>query len=294
MDTSTGGQSIDGELVSADYISSQQVRKAFSRASSSYDEHAVLQREIGVRLDAHLNFIKLQPKRILDIGCGTGYYSRLLRQRYKKADIYLLDVSDSMLRQAQQAQPRRFPWQSKCFYLQADALNLPFAKGKFDLVTSNLTMQWMANPQGMMQEMRRVLAPEGLILFSTFGRRTLIELRQCLATLKATGNMLAFPDVTSLGNALQDIALEDPVSDSDLFTLQYPNVMALVRELKGMGASSSAIQHRKKGLYGRQLLRQLADQYQYTNAQGGVDASFEALYAHAWYKKETIPIHVSS
>lgn len=277
--------------MSADYINSHQVRKSFTRASSHYDDHAVLQREIGDRLDAHLNFVKMQPKRVLDIGCGTGYFSRLLRQRYKKSELWMLDVSGSMLEQAKLQQTRRFPWQGKNHYVQADAQALPFDSGQFDLVTSNLTMQWVIDPHKMMQEMRRVLAPQGMILFSTFGRRTLIELRQCLATLKASGNMLAFPDVTSLGNSLQSLALEDPVSDSDLFTLEYPDVMALVRELKGMGASSSAIQHRQKGLYGRRLLRQLAEEYTYANEKGGVNASFEALYAQAWYKKENIPIY---
>ena len=63
------------------HIRSEQVKRSFSSASDSYDEHAVLQREIGDRLIGHLNFTKLEPKRILDIGCGTGYFTRLLRTK---------------------------------------------------------------------------------------------------------------------------------------------------------------------------------------------------------------------
>ncbi|MDX8390488.1 MAG: malonyl-ACP O-methyltransferase BioC [Mariprofundaceae bacterium] len=272
-----------------EHINSHGVQRAFSGAVNSYDAHARLQREIGERLLAHLNFTKLAPKRILDIGCGTGYFTRLLQQKFKKAEITAIDLSTPMVASARRDQKRRMPWHGKQNFATADCCALPFSTGSFDLVTSNLVMQWVVDPPLMMQEMRRVLAVNGLILFSTFGRRTLVELRQTLAQIsqEQTGRVLPFPDVMSLGNHLMQLAVETPVTDSDLFTLTYPNTMALVRELKGMGASAGAIRGRSGGLYGRKLLRELDELYSihHLDDEGRIRATFEALYAQAWYKE---------
>ncbi|MDX8382499.1 MAG: methyltransferase domain-containing protein, partial [Ghiorsea sp.] len=167
----------------SEHINVNQVRRAFSGATSNYDSHAELQREIGRRLLSHLNFTKLQPKAILDVGCGTGFFTRLLAEKYSKADIYASDLSESMVKHTKKEHPHRWPWQRKYQHAVNDAVALPFKKGSFDLVTSNLAMQWVPDPEAMIKEMRRVLAPGGLILFSTFGRRTLIELRQTLAEI---------------------------------------------------------------------------------------------------------------
>lgn len=273
----------------SEHISTRQVRRAFSGASDSYDEHAVLQREIADRLLQHLEFTKLAPRRILDIGCGTGYFTRLLAGKFRKADITAADISEGMVQCTRERHSRRLPWHGKRHHVAADGAHLPFADSSFDLVTSNLAMQWLPRPELMMQEMRRVLAPGGLMLFSTFGRRTLTELRQSLAEInhERAGLVLPFPDVTSLGDELARLAVELPVTDSDLFTLTYPDTMALVRDLKGIGASSAAIRGRPGGLYGRALLRQLEANYtaHHRMEDGRVHASFEALYAQAWYKE---------
>ena len=270
-------------------ISVNKVRRAFSCATSEYDSHAELQREIGRRLLAHLDFTKIEPKSVLDIGCGTGFFTRLLADKYKKADIYATDLSQNMVEHTRREQARRWPWQGKQHHVVSDAVALPFKDGCFDLVTSNLAMQWVPNPQAMMKEMRRVLAPGGLILFATFGRRTLVELKQTLAHINPehSNSVLPFPDVMSLGNSLSEVAVEAPVTDADLFTLTYPDTMGLVRELKGIGASASAIQGRSGGLYGRALLRDIEKHYHehYCDDDGRVSATFEALYAQAWYKE---------
>jgi len=272
------------------HIHTDQVRRSFSGASNSYDEHAVLQREIGDRLIAHLNFTKLEPKRIIDIGCGTGYFTRLLRDKYKKAEITAFDLSESMIQTTRNAHARRMPWHGRHLHAAGNAAALPFKAASFDLVCSNLAMQWLPDPEDMLAEMRRVLAPGGLILFSTFGRRTLSELRQSLAEIdpENAGHVLPFPDVMSLGDAIMKQAVEMPVTDSDLFTLTYPDTVSLVRELKGLGASASAIRGRKSGLYGRALIRKLETQYseRYRGEDGRIRATFEALYAQAWYKEE--------
>lgn len=274
------------------HIHRPHVKRSFSGAAETYDYHAVLQREIGDRLIAHLNFTKIEPKRILDVGCGTGYVTRLLTHKFKKAHVTGLDLSESMVRHTSKQHAMRLPWHGKRHHCVADGCSLPFADASFDLITSNLAMQWVADPGDMLSEMRRVLAPGGLMLFSTFGRRTLAELRQSLAELatnpesRKAGHVLPFPDVMSLGDQLNQLSIELPVIDSDLFTLTYPNVMALVRELKGLGASSSAISGRSGGLYGRRLLKELEHAYgiKHRMEDGKIRATFEALYAQAWYK----------
>jgi len=275
--------------MSLSHIHTQQVGRSFSAASESYDAHAVLQREIADRLLTHLDFTKIEPQRMLDVGCGTGYFTRLLRSRYKRASLVAFDLSHAMLAHTRSAHVRRMPWHGRHHHVGGDAALLPFKTGSFDLVCSNLAMQWVSDPQLMLSEMRRVLAPGGLMLFSTFGRRTLSELRQTLASIEPerAGHVLPFPDVMSLGDALMKLPVEMPVTDSDLFTLTYPDVMALVRELKGLGASASAIRGRRAGLYGRALIRELEQRYpeRYQMEDGRLSATFEALYGQAWYKE---------
>ncbi len=282
------------------FIRQKTLKQAFSRAAATYDAHAVLQREIADRLLAHLEFTKFKPKRILDIGCGTGYLISRLRKRFRRASIYGLDIAREMLKKARSSH-KTLPFGPRRGFVEGDALSLPFKDAGFDLVCSNLTMQWVADPRTMLLEMRRVLAPGGLILFSTFGRRTLMELRQSLAAIshERAGLVLPFPDVTSLGDALMELPVELPVTDSDLFTLTYPDVISLVRELKNLGASSSAIRHRPGGLYGRGLLKRLSRIYgeKHRLEDGRIRATFEALYAQAWYAEtpyqpsgEVIPI----
>lgn len=270
-------------------LNPMQVRRAFGLASANYDRHAVVQREIGDRLLQHMAFTKIEPQRILDIGCGTGYFTRLLRQRFRRADIIGLDLALPMALQARKQQPRRRPWQGRTRFLVGDACLLPFADASFDLVCSNLAMQWVSTPEIMMREMRRVLAPGGLMLFSTFGRRTLEELRQNLARIDPAyeHSVLRFPDVIDLGDALMQLSVASPVTDTDLITVTYPNVYALIRELKGLGASASAIARPVKGLYGRRLLRELERCYP-RNDTGRIQASFEALYAQAWFKEDAL------
>lgn len=282
-------------------IHSQRVKRAFARAAASYDTYAVLQREVADRLISHLEFTKIRPARILDIGCGTGYFTRLLQARFPRGKVHALDLAQAMLTATRASRRRRLPWQGRLCLTQGDAAALPYQDASFDLVCSNLTMQWVADAPRMMAEMRRVLAPSGLMLFSTFGRRTLIELRQSLAVISRdyAGLVLPFPDVTSLGDALMELPLELPVTDSDVFTLTYANPTALLRELKQLGASAAAITSRPQGLYGRAMLKKLEAIYAAEHGiEGGrVRATFEALYAQAWHaepgfrhKKGVIPI----
>ncbi len=265
----------------------RKVRRAFARAAESYRKHAELQREVAQRLDEHLRFTRLAPCRILDIGSGDGLFAERLQARFPKAEMYLLDIAEPMLRLAQMRLRPRWPWRRRrLFCLCGDAARLPLAETSFDLVASNLTMQWVADPAAMLAEMRRVCRKGGLILFSTFGMRTLQELREALVALDPNlrRRVLAFPDIMALGDLLHGFAVETTVLDVDVFRRTYPSARALMRELKAIGASASALPPARKGLGGRRWLRELERIYQerFPAEEGGVVATFEVIYAQAW------------
>jgi len=128
------------------------VRAAFARAAARYDAAAVLQREIADRLLARLDYMRIAPQRILDLGCGTGYALNHLRRRYPGARLLGLDLVHAMTKLARAHTTPRLPFGLGRFLkrdclINADAQALPFADRSFDLVFSNLALQW-CNPPG--------------------------------------------------------------------------------------------------------------------------------------------------
>ena len=159
-------------------IDARQVRRNFARAASTYDSVAVLQREIASRMLERLDDIKVDPARILDIGCGTGATLTPLSERYPKAQVIGLDASEAMLC-AGRGPRSRWRWLMPRMrgigapLLAADAGALPLKAGSSHFVWSNLMLHWLADPRTALREMHRVLAVDGLLMFSTFGPHTL-------------------------------------------------------------------------------------------------------------------------
>jgi malonyl-CoA O-methyltransferase len=158
------------------------VRRAFDRAARTYDGAAILQREICGRLLEHLDPIRLEPRRVLDLGCGTGSAFEALSKRYPRAAFFGLDLAPAMLAMAKARSPwwRRALGGSPAALACADAERLPIAGRSMQLVFSNLALQW-CDPEAVFAEVSRVLEPGGLFLFSTFGPDTLRELRAAFA-----------------------------------------------------------------------------------------------------------------
>jgi len=154
------------------------IRDAFDRASTTYESAAVLQAQVNDELIDRLAFFKLDPQVVLDLGCGPGRGSIALRKLYPQASIVALDFAPGMLREARR---RMHEAQVRCASVCADALRLPFANGSADLIFSNLMLQWCEPLHIVFAEIRRVLRPGGLFMFSTFGPDTLKELREAWA-----------------------------------------------------------------------------------------------------------------
>ena len=258
-------------------IDKLQARRAFNRAATTYDAVAELQYEIGDRLIERLDYVRLQPARILDLGAGTGFFSAALLKRYRKADIVALDVAENMLRQVQ----GRGGWFRKPRCVCADAETLPFADDSFQLIFSNLMLQWSVDLEKTFQELRRVLAPGGLLMFTTFGPDTLMELRASWEKVDGFTHVNSFIDMHDVGDSLVNTRWAEPVMDSERITVTYRQLDRLMQDLKQIGAHN-VTRGRPAGLTGRRRMQQLADAYEHFRENGVLPASYEVVYGHAW------------
>lgn len=259
------------------------VRRSFERAASSYDAAAVLQNEICRRMLGRLDYIKLAPATILDAGSGTGNAVAGLLQRFSGARLVALDLALGMVTRARARETwwRRLAGGGRLAAVCGDFEQLPLATGSAQLVWSNLAMQWINEPQVAFAEMHRVLAPGGLLLFSTFGPDTLKELRAAFAGIDRHTHVSRFIDMHDLGDRLVASGYADPVMDMEVVTLTYADVRGLMRDLKAIGAHN-ATQGRPGALAGRALLDRVASNYETFRTAGKLPATFEVVYGHAW------------
>ncbi|MEQ1519414.1 MAG: malonyl-ACP O-methyltransferase BioC, partial [Usitatibacteraceae bacterium] len=262
------------------------MRRSFANAANTYDEHAFLQREIADRVFERLEYIKLEPATVLDIGCGTGYATAKLRARYPKANIIGLDLAEQMLVRARrdtktapllQRITGRTPPQS---WLCADTEALPIANESVDLALSNLTLQW-CDPERVSKEVMRVLKPNGLFMFTTFGPDTLKELRAAFRKVDDKPHVNSFIDMHDIGDILLAAGFADPVMDQETVTLTYTDLKPLLRELKGIGAHN-VLDGRSAGLMGRQRWLRMLSAYETFRKDGRLPATYEVVYGHAW------------
>jgi malonyl-CoA O-methyltransferase len=252
-------------------IDRRAARRRFERAAKTYPKFSRLEGEIAARMLERLDYIKLAPRRILDAGSGPP--RRALGKRYPQAVTIALDFSLPML-------PRpgllaRIGG-SRAVAVCADLERLPLADASVDLVWSNMALHWICDPLATFGEFLRVLAPNGLLMFSTLGPDSLKELRAAAGAARVH----AFTDMHDLGDMLLATGLSAPVMDMELLTLEYRDADSLLRDLRASG-QTSARADRPRGLAGRQFARRLR------SALGDQPkATFEIVYGHAWKPPE--------
>jgi malonyl-CoA O-methyltransferase len=258
-------------------IDKQQARRAFERAAAAYDEVAVLQRETAQRMLERLDYIRHEPMVILDVGSGTGEATQALSRRFKQARTIALDFALPMLQRAR----RRGSWLRRPRCVCADAERLPLAERSVDLVFSNATLQWCNDLEGTFREFLRVMRPDGLLLFSTFGPDTLKELRASWALVDDRPHVSPFADMHDIGDAMLRAGLFNPVVDVDRMRLTYTEVAGLLRDLKTLGAHN-VTRGRQRGLTGKGRLQAMVQAYEAYRLDGRLPASYEVVYGHAW------------
>lgn len=246
---------------------SQQIARSFSRASGSYIDAARLQQQVA--FDA-LDWLPTAQTSLLDLGCGPGWLHPQLTQYCQQ--LLALDFSEGMLQHAAQLQ-------LASRYIQADAANIPLNANSVDAVFSSLMLQWCANPTLVLHEVDRILVPTGTAVISTLVAGTLCELQYAFAQLDDLPHIHHFRPLAELQqmavNAQQTSQTEwQLVSRS--YPLYYPDVFALLRELKALGANQIA--QRRAGLSGKAYWQQLAKIYEQFRTEQGVTASYQVVY----------------
>ena len=274
-------------MTDAYWLDKARVRASFDRAAKTYDAAAVLQKLVRTEMLSRLDLVKIKPKAMLDAGCGTGHGSFGLQNKFKNAQVVSLDIALGMLQKTKSQQPFFNKLFSKQHLLCADIENLPIASASMGLVWSNLALQWCNDLDGAFSEVARVLQPNSLFMFSTFGPDTLKELRA--ASNNGHTHVSRFIDMHDIGDALTRAGFSAPVLDVEHYTLTYDDVKSVMKDLKNIGAHN-ATSGRARGLQGKGFLQNLTQQYEQFRTGlkengGKLPATFEVIYGHAWTKE---------
>ena len=268
-------------------LDQRQVRRGFDRAAASFDAAAALPAEVRTRLLGSLDYLDdTVPAVVLDLGSGTGHAAAAMKKRWPKSQVLALDLSLPMLRESR----RQAGWWRPFPRLCADARALPLADGSVDLVFANLSLAWMENLPGVFAGLRRVLRPGGLLLCSSFGPETLGELQAAFTGEHEPPQPIPLLPIAGFGDAMVAAGFRDPVLDRDLFTLTWPDLRALLRELRATGMGN-ALARRRRGLTGRgRFAAASAACEALRDEQGRLPSTWEVIYAHAWAPAPGAPI----
>jgi len=260
------------------------VRRQFDHRAARFAQHDFIVREAGRRLIERLQVIRLDPQRIVDVGCGAGGTKAALLQRFARAHWVGVDISPAMLARAAPISllSQLFRWRRPRAHLAcAEAASLPLADGSVDLLFSNLMLHWHPQPHTVFPEWLRVLRVDGLLLFSCFGPDTLKELRHAYARAGIAAWPMPFVDMHDFGDMMVAAGLAAPVMDAETIRLTYSSPQALLREVGALGGNPR--DDRAPGLVSGRRARALhAALHEMVDAQGRIGVSFEIAYGHAW------------
>ncbi|MHC8509024.1 MAG: methyltransferase domain-containing protein [Rhodospirillales bacterium] len=262
------------------------VRARRERSAAGLEAFDFLLNEAAERLAGRLDDVMRRFPLALDLGCRGGALARALNGRGGIETLIQADLSEAMARRAPGPGPR----------LAADEEALPFADGALDLVMSSLSLHWVNDLPGALAQINRALKPDGLFLGALFGGETLYELRESLGAAEAANEggvsprVSPFADIRDLGALLQRAGFALPVADTETITVSYAEPLSLMRDLRGMGESNTAMARRKTPLR-RDTLMDACARYVKTHAgaDGRVPATFQIIFLIGWAPAESQP-----
>ncbi len=244
------------------------IRRSFSKASISYDEFAQLQRSAG------LNLLKMLGSNnpagvVLDLGCGTGFLTKELSRIVKGGAVIAMDIAVPMLEVARN--------KNECGFFCADIEKLPVKSGVVDYIFSNFALQWCMDLLTVFFQFRRVMKPDGQVFFSTFGPQTFQELKYAWAQVDSYSHVNAFYSAVDIQNFMEQAGLEICKIERITHQSYYPDVITLMKEIKGIGAHNMT-QNRNKNITSKKQLNDLITAYEKYRINDKIPATYEVIY----------------
>lgn len=259
-------------------LEKKNIRRAFAKAAASYDEMAVLQRKVGKNLLKPHQAKKLAGI-ILDIGCGTGFLTRQLLALFDYQQMIALDLALPMV----QATRANYSFVSDLIYLCADAENLPLQNHSVDYVFSNLALQWCQNLPAVFNEIKQILKADGTLIFSTFGKQTLQELKTAWARVDNFTHVNTFYTAWQINQALAFAGYQEIIITETVERVYYDSVMDLMYQLKGLGAHNVTAGRNHK-LTKKSKLQAMMNHYETLRVHHQIPATFEIINVFAKVK----------
>lgn len=263
------------------------IKNAYAKAAKSYEQAATLYQETGQRLLERLDYIRIDPKIIIDVGCGLGQDAHHLAERYPQAQIIALDLCQAMLELpiATRITNGINSNSSSIQRIQSDMQYMPFSSESIDMIYANQSIQDVLDMKKLFQEFHRVLRPGGVLFFTTLGPDTLKELRQAWACVDTYSHINPLPDLHHIGDALLAQRFTQPVVDSEQITVHYRDPMQLLNDLKAQGSYHIGPRQRRglMGLDARDVLIENLESQRLEN--GKIPLTYEVIYGHAWRDK---------
>ncbi|MBH44652.1 MAG: malonyl-[acyl-carrier protein] O-methyltransferase BioC [Gammaproteobacteria bacterium] len=255
----------------------QKILKSFNKRAKKYDEYSIIQREVADRLIDRIKMIKINPKKILDIGSGTGYLSNKLKIIFPQSEIICLDLSSQMLNISKKKYPN-------LLHLVADAEDLPFKDSSFDFVLSSFTFHWCKDIDKLLSTIIKILNEKGLLIFTTVGPDTLIELNNIFKEIDNEQHVNDFLDMHIYGDMLLSQGYEDPVVDVEKIKLEYPNLNTAINSLRETG--SNVLLKDKTRKSNMKIKEKYRKFYKNNDYKDIFPITYELIYATAWKKNK--------
>ncbi len=207
--------------------------KGFDAQAGVYNSAALVQAEVAQRLAARLSG---NPKKILEIGCGTGLLSELLAARFPGAEMLLTDISPKMLAQAQARLGQG------ATYRVMDG-QWPETPEKFDVIASSLAFQWFDDLPGALARLGGSLAPGGVLAFATLGAKSFAQWRQAHEEMNLPCGLRDYVAAENFPwPAGYNCRLE-----AEIIEEAHPNGHSFIRGMKTLGAAVSPAGHKPVG-----------------------------------------------
>lgn len=245
--------------------------------------------EIAQRMLERLQYIRITPTKLIDMGCGPGLRVGALQERYPKAEYIGIDSCATFVQEAKDKYAvrgldvlwKKLSTQKVPEFLLKDMADTELPPESVEMIWSNLALHWHHSPELVMTEWRRLLKVGGLCMFSCFGPHTFIELREAVARAKIQTQTMSFVDMHDFGDIMLAHGFVDPVMDQEMLTLTYKTPEKLLEDVYHLGGNPSV--GRRDGLRGRRWRQQLINALEAgRKADGLLHLTIEIAYGHAW------------